>query len=58
MGINEESIFIDKNLTRTKGVIKALFFNYPPYIYKDEKGELVGSIVNFYMVLLNLLDIK
>ena len=47
MGINEESIFIDKNLTRTKGVIKALFFNYPPYIYKDEKGELVGSIVQF-----------
>ena len=47
MGINEESIYINKTISRNKGLIKALFFNYPPYVYKDEKGELVGSIVQF-----------
>ena len=47
MGINEESKYINKNISRNLGVIKSLFFNYPPYVYKDEKGELVGSQVQF-----------
>jgi len=47
MGINEESIHINKTISRNNGLIKALFFNYPPFMYKDEEGELVGSIVQF-----------
>ena len=29
------------------GIIKALYFNYPPFSFKDKKGELVGSEVEF-----------
>ena len=47
MGIIEDGIFINKTITRNKGVLKSLFFNYPPYIFKDEAEELVGSLEQF-----------
>ena len=39
MGIMEEGTFIDRTIY--------LFFNYPPLIFKDEKGDLVGSLIQF-----------
>lgn len=45
MGINEDGYYINKTLVRNNGILKALVFYYPPYAFKDEKGELVGSIV-------------
>ena len=47
MEINEEGTYINKTLDRNNGVLKALLFNYPPYVFKDEKGELVGSFDQF-----------
>jgi membrane-bound lytic murein transglycosylase MltF len=47
MGINEESICINKTIPINKGLIKALLFIYPPIVYKDEEGELVGTQVQF-----------
>ena len=47
MGINEESTYTNKTLPGNRDVIKALFFIYPPYVYKNEEGELVGSLVQF-----------
>ena len=47
MGIDEEGTYINKTITRRNGVLKCLFFNYPPYTFKDENGELVGSHVQF-----------
>ena len=47
MGIIEDGTFINKTITRNKDTLKALFFNYPPYTFKNEKGELVGSHVEF-----------
>lgn len=47
MGINEEGYYIDKNLRRNLGTVTALVFEYPPFAFLDEKGELVGSLVSF-----------
>ena len=47
MGINEDGYYINKTLVRNNGILKALVFYYPPYVFKDEKGELVGSTVQF-----------
>ena len=47
MGINEERLYINKNVIRNNGVIKALYFNYPPYSFKNKEGEYVGSQVQF-----------
>ena len=47
MGINEDDYYIDKNLRRNLGTVTALVFEYPPFAFLDEKGELVGSLVSF-----------
>ena len=47
MGINEDDLYINKTLPGNNGIIKALYFNYPPFSFKDKKGELVGSEVEF-----------
>ena len=47
MGINEDGYYVNKTLTRNNGVLKALLFNYPPFSFIDEKGDLVGSGVSF-----------
>ena len=57
--INIESIYnkwfgiyyvdqIDKNINESNEIISTiLYLQYPPSIYKDEKGELIGSYVDF-----------
>ena len=47
MRINEDGYYINKKLTRNNGNVKALVFYYPPFVFKDEKGELVGSTIQF-----------
>ena len=47
MRINEEGYYINRNLTRNNRIVKALVFYYPPLVFKDENGELVGSIIIF-----------
>jgi ABC-type amino acid transport substrate-binding protein len=42
MGINDDGKFINKTLTGTNGVIKAMCINLPPFTYPDENGELIG----------------
>ena len=47
MGINEEGYYINKTLDTKNEIIKALFFYYPPLVFKNENDELVGSSVSF-----------
>lgn len=44
MGISESDKVIDRNLAGGNGVIKGMFvMEYPPFCYKDEKGNPVGT---------------
>ena len=42
MGINDDGFYINKTLTGTNGLIKAMCINLPPFTFPDENGELVG----------------
>ena len=47
MGINEDGYYFNKSLDKNNEILRALFFYDPPLVFKDENGELVGSIVEF-----------
>ena len=48
----ESGYYINKTFIRNEGVLKALLFNIPPSSFKDEKEELMGSIVEFFIWIL------